>query len=161
MGNETAGDNPSHDNVPSIIPPWWPPWPSFQIECALKRVGFVVVLDKIWHGRHPCQSPASSTGWVSRHQGKHSLRTVPQILCDNSRCKAIACTKYRRLAHGSSGYCLISCQALRSQRYFWMRADRVSSINVGVIEGDEDSPGTPTSDEAILKREGTFIAHQI
>jgi len=42
-----------------------------------------------------------------------------------------------------------------------MRADKASAINVGVIEDDGHSPGTQTSDEAILKREGTFIAHQI
>ncbi len=45
-------------------------------------------------------------------------------------------------------------------RYSGLCADKASAIKVGVIEADGNSPGTQTSDEAILKREGTFIAHQ-
>ena len=59
---------------------------------------------------------------------------------------------------GSFPYLVPSIEILL---YFWMRADKASSINVGVIEDDEDSAGTPTSDEAILKRAGTFNDHQI
>jgi hypothetical protein len=87
LENETAGDNPFHINVLSIIQQSWPGWPKMQIASALKRVEFVKVLDKIRHGRHPGKSPASTTVRVSRPRGKHPLRTIAQILCDNSRCK--------------------------------------------------------------------------
>jgi hypothetical protein len=45
--------------------------------------------------------------------------------------------------------------------YFWKTTGKEASINVGVVEGDEDSPATQTSDEANLKHEGTFSDHQI
>jgi hypothetical protein len=42
-----------------------------------------------------------------------------------------------------------------------VNTEKASSINVGVIEGEEDSRVTRFQMKCDSKRDGTFIAHQI
>lgn len=148
MGNETAGDSLSHDNVPSIIQQVQPQWPSQQKASALKRVGFVKGFNKLCHRRDPCAEQASRASRVSRRRGKLSLShgivdPMRQLEMQSNRMYKIPAAGARLI--GSLPYLMPS---IAISSYFWMHTDKASSINVGVIEREEDSAGTQTSDEA-------------
>lgn len=155
MGNETAGDIPSYDNTPSIIQLSRLQWPTLRIASALKLVEFVSRVGKLCHGRHPCQNPASIACRVSRpprqaFASHGTTNPLQQLEMQGNRMHKIPAAGARLV-----GYCLISCQALRFLNLSGgHRGDIINQC--GVIEGEEYSPGTQTSDEARLETQRYF-----